>query len=549
MGAMGGVIKRKRKKDGKSVTDANWTVRFADANGKWRSIPAFADKHTSEQLKLNIQHLVDLQKGGSGIDADAMKFIATCGKDIRERLAELNIIAPERAAAGEELVCHIDKYINSPFSTKNTPAYVAETRNKLLTLARDCKWKKLSDITAPDFEQWRSDLQKKGKKVKGTSAAKLNRHKSALEGFCKWAVRTKRLSANPMLYVSQLNEDADRRYERRVLIEMELQLLIIATKASDKIIHGLNGCERALLYRTALLTAFRYTELMSLTKADFDLTRATVTIRGEFAKNKKTATNSISPELADELRAWFNEIPDGMPVFKRCADKKGAKMLRLDLAAAGIACKDAGGKVADFHSLRHTAITRFILSGHSWTEAVEYARHSDPKLTRKRYGHLEGNRFAAAIQGLDIHGIKPQAEPALSAFAPDCIALRATGTDDATAATLPPMDSRRDSFSGGVKTVYATMSDTVSKNRSEIRDSRRDSFVANSGETRGVLEQPPATICDVVRHQANADCIAFPPQKMLEKIGAPEGFRTPDLRIRNPWLYPTELPAQTRRVF
>ncbi|GHV20294.1 hypothetical protein AGMMS49959_07320 [Planctomycetales bacterium] len=67
---------------------------------------------------------------------------------------------------------------------------------------------------------------------------------------------------------------------------------------------------------------------------------------------------------------------------------------------AGVDYETSEG-VADFYSLRHTGITRYIL-GHTLTETVIFARHSDPKLTILRYGHLEDNEVERRLRGLSL---------------------------------------------------------------------------------------------------------------------------------------------------
>jgi hypothetical protein len=60
-------------------------------------------------------------------------------------------------------------------------------------------------------------------------------------------------------------------------------------------------------------------------------------------------------------------------------------MLKKDLAAAGIPYKDALGRQADFHALRHTFGTNLSLAGVLPRVAMELMRHSDLRLTMKVY--------------------------------------------------------------------------------------------------------------------------------------------------------------------
>lgn len=58
------------------------------------------------------------------------------------------------------------------------------------------------------------------------------------------------------------------------------------------------------------------------------------------------------------------------------------------------------GRVADFHSLRHTFITRLGRTGVSVQQMKELARHSDVNLTLGVYQHLEIRDAASAISNL-----------------------------------------------------------------------------------------------------------------------------------------------------
>ena len=83
---------------------------------------------------------------------------------------------------------------------------------------------------------------------------------------------------------------------------------------------------------------------------------------------------------------------------------------------------DASGRVADFHALRHTFITRLVQSGASVKVAQELARHSTPVLTLGRYSHIGLHDTSAALDAL------PSLMPATPA--PQAQQLQKTGTDD-----------------------------------------------------------------------------------------------------------------------
>ena len=76
-----------------------------------------------------------------------------------------------------------------------------------------------------------------------------------------------------------------------------------------------------------------------------------MTVAAAYTKNGDPATLPLPRDLADDLAAYVAPLPPGTPVFP-LPFEKGAKMLRVDLEAAGIAYRDASGLVFDFHSLR-----------------------------------------------------------------------------------------------------------------------------------------------------------------------------------------------------
>jgi len=96
-------------------------------------------------------------------------------------------------------------------------------------------------------------------------------------------------------------------------------------------------------------------------------------------------------------------------------------MIRKDLEAAGIPYRDASDRVADFHALRHTFITRLARSGVAPAVAKSLARHSTITLTMDHYTHtfIEDERSALARL------------PGLGANAGSQPPVRATGTGDA----------------------------------------------------------------------------------------------------------------------
>ena len=109
-------------------------------------------------------------------------------------------------------------------------------------------------------------------------------------------------------------------------------------------------------------------------------------------------------------------VPSGVPVFPLPA--RGADMLKVDLAAAGIPYRDSAGLVFDFHSLRCQCATLADQAGVSPRVAQKLMRHSTLELTG-RYTRPRMHDVEGAIGAL----------PSLRPDPPAREAGSATGTD------------------------------------------------------------------------------------------------------------------------
>src|SRR5438445_3297 len=79
---------------------------------------------------------------------------------------------------------------------------------------------------------------------------------------------------------------------------------------------------------------------------------------------------------------------------------RAAEMLRVDLDTCGIpyAVEGPDGPLfADFHALRHSFVALLDRTGASLKQAMHLARHSDPKLTMRRYGRPQLHDLQAAV--------------------------------------------------------------------------------------------------------------------------------------------------------
>lgn len=237
-----------------------------------------------------------------------------------------------------------------------------------------------------------------------------NFYLSAMKQFARFLIRRKVLTENPFQDLEPWDVRKDRKHDRREVTADELQALIATTEGGGATRSKLSAVDRGMLYRVAVFTGLRSAELGSLKPESFNLEHAEVTVPGKFTKNGDPAVQPLPPALVPLLTEWLK----GKPSAARCwpgpwAKNKGAgKFLKADLEAAGVPyVKD--GLFADFHSLRHSYVSRLIRSGVNLKVVQALARHSTITLTADRYGHLAHGERRAAVAGFDMLGCKQDA--------------------------------------------------------------------------------------------------------------------------------------------
>ena len=257
--------------------------------------------------------------------------------------------------------------------------------NKLAVLVSECGWLHGNDITSDSFIQWRSS-QKKSPKT-------LNEYLASAKGLLNWMVAQGRLSANPLIPVQKVETRGREVRPRRAYTDAEIKALLNET-----------GKYR-LPCLMAALTGIRHGELKRLHWADLNLSaeKPSVTVRASVSKNHRQACLPLHPALLAELLKF-------RPVDAAAGDLVFPGMMPHSVAfnsllkRAGIAKTDSQGRVADFHSLRHTFCTSLHRAGVPQREAMELMRHNDPRLTANTYADASLFSLRSAVEKLPWNG-------------------------------------------------------------------------------------------------------------------------------------------------
>ncbi len=490
-------------------------AEWIDAKEKRRTAPVTTGKDGTDRLVITARTYMAKYRDGSGI----VREVATGCRDesaARSILGKLErravLVKGEVLTAAEDAIIdhqgtpladHIDAFIDHQ-KAKGVSRRVKDTLSQLRRVAAGCGFRRLADLDATALERWLLD-----RKAEGMSAGTMNQYRSAWVAFGNWCARNGRLLGNPLSVLPKADESADRRRTRRALTESELMRLLDAArrrplldrmtvyrgKRKGEVYAKLRpevqtrlerlGRERALIYKTLVLTGLRKGELASLTVGQLDLDAPTPSLTLEAAdeKNRDGSTIPLRADLAADLRGWLADKATGLQEaaqrvpavqfdakHQKCGkpnqgDSTGregqsclpltrlpadmplftvpvvlVRILDLDLVAAGIARRvevspgkwkiekrDERGRTVDVHALRHTFGTLLSAAGVAPRTAQAAMRHSTIDLTMNVYTDPKLLDVAGAMDSL----------PALSLTAtPE--AAKATGTDDLTAFQFAP---------------------------------------------------------------------------------------------------------------
>jgi hypothetical protein len=223
------------------------------------------------------------------------------------------------------------------------------------------------------------------------------------------------------------------------------------------------GRERALIYKTLVLTGLRKSELASITVAQLRLGDAVpcLTLDAADEKNREGNDKPLRDDLAADLRDWIADKlrrlqgkarQDGLPIPARLPPEtrlfdvpsRLVEILNRDLRLAGIRKRDDRGRTLDVHALRHTLGTLLSRGGVAPRTAQAAMRHSDIKLTMNVYTDPKLLDVRGALDALPSLPLTPAPET-----------TRATGTagivDKVLSLLAPTFDKSGHSRASAVK--------------------------------------------------------------------------------------------------
>lgn len=342
-----------RDRQGNRRKTAKWYVEFRDHTGATRRLAANTDKHASTEFGRKLERLSVCRASGATVDVEIARWLETLSNGLMEKLQGLGLVDSRQAAAGKCLSNHIDDWCRSLKNGGASKKHSEQQPGRVRRLCEGCDARFWNDLTLEFVHQWLADAIEKGQFGEATA----NHYLGALKTFAHWMERNGRATVNPFKHLSKRNAATDVRVRRRALTPNERRRLLYAA-ASGEPYRGISGTERAVIYRIALETGLRWSEIRSLKKTSFDLNAdpPTVTVEAAYSKHRRDDVLPLRGDSVEVLREHLTEKLPHTKAFSISHDR-GADMLRIDLERAGILYEDASGRICDFHALRHTFVT------------------------------------------------------------------------------------------------------------------------------------------------------------------------------------------------
>jgi integrase len=366
-------------------------------------------------------------------DADTARAVLA-DLERRAELVKAGVMTPAQDAISNHkrttISAHVETYLASLAAQGVTASHLGHVRQQLTSVIEGCRFRTLADVKREPLERWLA-----GPANAKRSARTRNCYLNAAKWFCNWCVDTERLVASPIARVQRADEHADRRRQPRALTPDELVRLLDAARRrplAEALLFNRGwrkhqpgarlrpetvarlealGRERALTYKTLVLTGLRLGELASLRVCDLAGDRLILDAKHE--KNRQGSSIPLRADLRADLAAWTA----GRPQTERLVHitQAALKVFDRDLRFAGIAKRDDRGRTVCLHSLRHSFATLLSKGGVQPRVAQAAMRHSTMDLTMTVYTDprlLDVEGALAVLPELPLAPAAPQASVA-----------------------------------------------------------------------------------------------------------------------------------------
>lgn len=367
------------------IPGARYLARYKDGLGETRTVPTDCKDESAARAVL-----VELER--------------------RAEMVRSGILTPAQDAAADErkvgVEKHLDRYLQSLRAKGDTERHVRNVRRLVTMVFTACKFRTLGDVKREAVERWLASGDKAAR-----SARTRNMYLAACKWFMGWAVENEILFVNPLARIKPADENGDRRRQPRALSAEEVQRLLDAAQrrplAEARLFNrgwrrgqpgarlraetvtklDLLGRERALIYKTLVLTGLRLGELRSIRICDviLDDQNPRIVLDPRNEKNRQGSQLPLRDDLRRDLTAWIGNGRGEPQRTLFAVSPNLVKVFDRDLRFARIEKRDDRNRTACVHSLRHTFATLMSRGGVAPRVAQAAMRHASLEMTMSVY--------------------------------------------------------------------------------------------------------------------------------------------------------------------
>jgi len=417
--------------NGERKQSDRWWLDFRDGNRRRWRLPGLTDKRQTEALARNVERLLSVRQSGDALPADLLKWLEAVPSDFRQRLVDVALIDKDRAgglrplmeldAQGHIVGGHLADFLADLAARSVSAAQRQLVGQRCRDVLRRAGCRFFRDLSGARIQAAIAAFGEPTKdRPDGLSKQSLQHYSRAVKQFSRWLQRERHTAEDMLLGVKGYNAETDKRHERRGFTADEMAVLLDYTANKAPARWKMTPQARAVAYRLAFASGLRRNEIRTLTRASFalDADPPTVAVQAGYSKRKRQDVQPLPADVADILAGYLADADPARP-FK-LPDKSG-DMLHEDMGDARDAwlresttadeCyerfgadflkpRDSRGLCLDFHSFRHAYVTGICRAEVSPRVMMELCRHSDPRLTMKRYSRVTVAESAKALDCL-----------------------------------------------------------------------------------------------------------------------------------------------------
>jgi integrase len=257
-----------------------YLITYRDENGHRRKKWGTHDKAVTQRIANDLENKIALRVEGL-VDPRDESYAAHAAAPLSEHLAAWKAALDAKGATRKHAELFSSRAAKVVALVKGAQladldppknATHADLPRYETTLADRMKSARLPELTADRVQRALATLRNEGR-----SLATVNHHRAAIKAFSAWCLDRHRTREDELRGVPGYNAKEDPRHERRTESLENVQRLIAAAE-SGKVVLSVTGPVRALVYRLAIETGLRYSEVGSIRPESFDWKARTVTV-------------------------------------------------------------------------------------------------------------------------------------------------------------------------------------------------------------------------------------------------------------------------------